>query len=230
MSITFKPGERQYHNVLYKKLRKTWYDMIQRCYNPKHPSYRFYGEKGVSVTSKWHTLDGFLETVDKVDGWDEERYTTETLHLDKDLKVKGNKVYSPETCMFVSPSDNYKPTQKERQRECEAISPNGEMYPFSNREEFCREHELNPSNVYFCLIGKYHQHKGWRFRYSDGSTPVNDTNNRGKLKIAIDPSGKQYEFMNMSEFAKEHDLDHRKISAIINGKRTHYKQWRFYLK
>ncbi|AGY47397.1 HTH homing endonuclease [Bacillus phage Grass] len=230
MAVIFKPGERQYHNNLYKKLRKTWYDMIQRCYNPNHPSYKFYGAIGVTVTSQWHSLDGFLETVDTVDGWDADRYTNETMHLDKDLKVKGNSVYSPATCMFVTPEENYRPTREARMKDCEAVSPKGKTYKFSNKEQFCREHGLNPSNVYLCLVGKYRHHKGWRFNYADGSTPQNTTNNRGKPKIAVDPEGVTYEFWNQSKFAREHGLDPRKISAVINGKRPHHKQWKFYLK
>jgi hypothetical protein len=230
MAIKFVPGERQYHNILYKKLRKTWYDMTQRCYNPNHLSYRFYGEQGVTVTSRWHTLDGFLKSVDLVEGWDQDRYIKETLHLDKDLKIPGNKIYSPETCMFVTPEENYKPTRDHKMRECKAISPQGEEYEFTNRERFCREYNLNPSNVYFCLVGEHHHHKGWRFWYVDGSTPNNTKNNRGKVKIAVDPKGNEYEFMNQSQFAKEHSLDPRKISVVVRGKRPHHKKWKFYLK
>ncbi|AGB62742.1 hypothetical protein [Bacillus phage phiAGATE] len=144
MAITFPIGERQYHNVLYKKLRKTWYDMNQRCYNPKHQSYRFYGAKGVTVCDDWRTLDGFLETVDTVDGWDEDAYIKETFHLDKDIKIEGNKIYSPQTCMFVKPEENFKPTYEVRMRECKAVSPKNEVFMFKNREEFCRQHSLNP--------------------------------------------------------------------------------------
>lgn len=231
MAIEFKKGERQYHNILYKKLRKTWYDMMQRCYNENHHSYKWYGAEGVTVCEEWQTLDGFLETVDTVEGWDEDKYKRETMHLDKDLKVPGNKVYSPETCMFVSPDENRAPTHEVHMKDCEAISPSGKKYVFRNKEAFCREHGLNPSNVYFCLIGKQSNHKGWVFRYSDGSTPeIKKGRSRMKLKIAIDPEGNEHIFRSTTQFAKEHNLSVSCITAVLRGERKHHKQWRFYEK
>lgn len=34
-------------------LYKTWNDMITRCYNKNHNTYRFYGAKGVTVCDEW---------------------------------------------------------------------------------------------------------------------------------------------------------------------------------
>lgn len=229
MAINFKKGERQYHNVLYKKLRKTWYDMIQRCYNPNHTSYRFYGAKGVYVSDEWRTLDGFLETVDLVPGWDEQRYKSETMHLDKDLRVRDNRVYSVHTCSFVSPEDNLRPVQEAKMKECKAISPQGEIIYFKNKEAFCREHGLNACNVYECLTGKNYHHKRWRFEYVDGSTPK-PSSPRGKIKIATSPEGKTYEFINTTEFASEHSLNSKHIGSVVSGNREHHKGWKFQIK
>lgn len=37
-----------------------WSNMIQRCTNPKHPSYRNYGARGISVCKSWLTFLNFL--------------------------------------------------------------------------------------------------------------------------------------------------------------------------
>jgi len=50
---------------------------------------------------------------------------------------------------------------------------------------------------------------------------------RGQLIEGIDPQGKSYIFINKSEFAREHELQSTKISAVINGKRNHHKGWVF---
>jgi hypothetical protein len=40
-----------------------WQNMIQRCYNSKHPSWKIYGERGITVCDDWiggqGKLDGF---------------------------------------------------------------------------------------------------------------------------------------------------------------------------
>lgn len=74
----------------------TWQNMLKRCYVPKHqekhPTYI-----GCSVCPEWASFQNFAE-------WYESKYPNdgECYHLDKDLKVIGNKVYSPETCLLVS--------------------------------------------------------------------------------------------------------------------------------
>ena len=74
-----------------------WKHMLERCYRPKHhlihPSYR-----GCSVVEEWHTFSNFKAWMQTQD-W-------EGKELDKDLKVFGNKVYGPDTCMFIPPLIN----------------------------------------------------------------------------------------------------------------------------
>lgn len=70
--------------------------MLRRCYDPKfienHPTYT-----GCKVHSSWHNFQVFSGWVDrnyyKIDG--------ELMDLDKDILCKGNKIYSPSTCIFV---------------------------------------------------------------------------------------------------------------------------------
>ena len=77
----------------------TWIGMLRRCYSEKsfirRPTY-----KDVTVCEEWHNFQTFVK-------WYEENYI-EGFHLDKDLLSKGNKIYSPETCCFISLEDNSK--------------------------------------------------------------------------------------------------------------------------
>ena len=70
-----------------------WAHMLARCYSAKYqenkPTY-----KGCSVSTEWHTFSSFRRWMEGQD-W-------EGKHLDKDLLFEGNKVYSPESCVFVS--------------------------------------------------------------------------------------------------------------------------------
>lgn len=71
----------------------TWTSMLCRCYSEKHheahPSY-----KGCSVCDEWLFFSNFKAWMETQD-W-------QGKHLDKDLLVNGNKIYSPETCVFIS--------------------------------------------------------------------------------------------------------------------------------
>ena len=72
---------------------RVWNSMLQRCYSPKFqerkPTY-----KGCSVSEEWLRFSNFKRWMESQD-W-------EGLQLDKDLLFSGNKVYSGETCVFVS--------------------------------------------------------------------------------------------------------------------------------
>lgn len=76
---------------------QTWKSMIERCYSDKcqerYPTY-----KNCTVSDNWLTFSVFKSWMEKQD-WEGE-------HLDKDLLFEGNKIYSPETCVFVSPMVN----------------------------------------------------------------------------------------------------------------------------
>jgi len=79
------------------KCYQTWSDMLRRCYNAvlhkKFPTY-----KDCTVCTSWLNFQNFAS-------WFDLNYI-EGCELDKDLRVAGNKVYSPSTCMFVTQAEN----------------------------------------------------------------------------------------------------------------------------
>lgn len=74
-----------------------WRNMISRCYNP---SYQKENQSyvGCSVTEPWRTFSTF-----KI--WMEAQDWVGKV-LDKDLLVLNNKVYGPDTCVFISETVN----------------------------------------------------------------------------------------------------------------------------
>lgn len=73
-----------------------WYRMMRRCYDEKvhkkQPQYT-----GCEVDRIWHDFSIFKE-------WYDENYydiENEKIELDKDILNKGNKIYSPDNCIFV---------------------------------------------------------------------------------------------------------------------------------
>lgn len=70
-----------------------WLDMIKRCYSKnslsKNPTY-----KECSVVEEWHSFMGFKM-------WFDRQFYKQGYQLDKDIKVTGNKLYGPDTCLLV---------------------------------------------------------------------------------------------------------------------------------
>ena len=87
-----------------------WNNMITRCYNEnlrhKNPTY-----KDCHVSEEWRYLSNFEEWCHQQIG-----FNIEGFELDKDILVKGNKVYAPETCCFVPKEINSMLTNSRRGR------------------------------------------------------------------------------------------------------------------
>ena len=74
-----------------------WVGMISRCYNEKKLS-RVNTYKKCFVCDEWLTFSSFKEWMKNQD--------YKGNHLDKDILLEGNKIYSPNTCAFVKRSTN----------------------------------------------------------------------------------------------------------------------------
>lgn len=104
------PYERRYYGIGYlgegkykvkengktTKCYNAWRSMLQRCYDEKfhkkRPTY-----KGCKMCDDWHNFQNFGK-------WYYDNYYEiegQKMCLDKDILLKGNKIYSPETCIFV---------------------------------------------------------------------------------------------------------------------------------
>ena len=74
-----------------------WRNMLDRCYGPAgRRQYRAYA--GCTVAPEWLVFSNFRAWM--------LRQPWEGNHLDKDLLFPGNKVYSPEFCVFVDAQTN----------------------------------------------------------------------------------------------------------------------------
>jgi hypothetical protein len=85
----------------------TWCEMLKRAYCPKykalHPTY-----EGVTVCEDWLRFSNFKAWMEQQD-WQGKQ-------LDKDLLVEGNKIYSPEFCVFIKGGVNKFMTQRDLHR------------------------------------------------------------------------------------------------------------------
>ena len=90
-------GEGKFSRTYDKKIYNTWYSMIDRCYNPYVLNYKNPTYQNCIVDKRFHCLQDFGK-------WYEENYYTipgKIMCLDKDILIKGNRRYGPDTCIFV---------------------------------------------------------------------------------------------------------------------------------
>lgn len=97
-----------------------WSRMIKRCYytDRKQPRNSY---EDCSVCNEWLVLSSFKE-------WFDKEYI-EGFELDKDILLKGNRIYSPQTCCFVPRELNLLFTKRQS---CRGELPIG--VTFSNRK------------------------------------------------------------------------------------------------
>lgn len=86
----YKTCQQRKHTKPYR----AWKDMLRRCYGngADMPTYH-----SCEVCEEWHNFQNFAK-------WHEDNYYEiegEEMHLDKDWLKKGNKMYSPDTCVFA---------------------------------------------------------------------------------------------------------------------------------
>lgn len=93
------------------RVYKTWNHMLERCYSEKYRENRS-TYKDCKASKKFHNFQNFGE-------WDDENYYQiegEKMCLDKDILYKGNKIYSPETCIYVPQTINNLFTKRQNYR------------------------------------------------------------------------------------------------------------------
>ena len=105
-----------------------WKSMLERCPSENYPWY-----KDCSVCNEWLYFSNFKRWFDDPLNGYKEGYC-----LDKDILVKGNKIYSPDTCCFVPRSINAIFVKRKADR--------GEL-PIGVQKK--------PSGRYACIMDKY---------------------------------------------------------------------------
>lgn len=96
-TVGYIDGKQKQKQVWFCPFYKVWAGMLGRCFSEtvkaKHPTY-----KDVTCCEEWLLFSNFKRWMGQQDWGGKE--------LDKDIIFPGNKVYSPQTCVFVSQSTN----------------------------------------------------------------------------------------------------------------------------
>lgn len=149
-------GVGKYRNTINYKTTpeyKCWIGIIYRCYYEKHCNYHRYGGRGVTVCREWLNFQNFAEWYHKSKPEEEGVW-----EVDKDIKIDGNLIYSPDTCAFVSKCDN---SEKANAKTFKMRSPKGDVVEFYNMAKFCKDNNLIKSNLHRVYSGGRKSHRGW---------------------------------------------------------------------
>jgi len=142
--------------------------MLFKKLSYKNPAY-----KNVTVCDRWHCFQNFCEDVLLLQGYNKWKEGI-GYELDKDtLCEKMNiipKIYSPETCIFISRKDNLSESTSRSNLTglvYIGISPDGKEYEFTSQNDFALEHNLNRGTVSACINKRRNHHKGWTFKVKE---------------------------------------------------------------
>ena len=135
-----------------RKSYDTWRHMMYRCYDEMssetHPTY-----DGCTVCDEWHNFTLFNQ-------WYSDNYI-DGHHLDKDVRVDGNKVYSPSTCKFITIAENQ---MHSHAKVYEVTTPCGTVEIVSPLSAYCKDNGLSQPNMNKVANGERKHHKGYKVK------------------------------------------------------------------
>ena len=107
------------HGMTGTRIHETWNHMIQRCRNEKHPYFKDYGGRGITVCDEWLGTEGFI----RFNEWAMTNGYQDNLTLDR---IENDKGYSPNNCRWVDQL-----TQNNNKRSNKRYEYNGESHTIS---------------------------------------------------------------------------------------------------
>ena len=155
-----------------------WYSMLQRCHNSKihkqKPTY-----SGCAISDNFKSLTYFLDWAKQQVGHNSRDGEGRKFNLDKDILVKGNKIYSEDTCCFVPAEINGLFVSSRATR---GANPNGVYYD-KVRENYQAYVRVNGKK---CALGRYTTSEEAFYAYKKAKEAhIKDVANKWKEQIDI---------------------------------------------
>lgn len=97
----FKNGARRSSDPGLRRLYAAWHGMKQRCRNPNHKDFKYYGARGIDVCERWESFENFMSDMGT-------RPEGKTLD-----RIRVNENYSPDNCRWATHVE-----QRANQRRC----------------------------------------------------------------------------------------------------------------
>jgi len=114
-------NQTEYFYKIIDLLNERWKGMMSRCYNPNNIKYDDYGGSGVAVCERWQDFDNYITDMSYIPQYTKFYYDPANYQLDKDFLQlhipKNQRIYSLQTCIFLSMADNANLSIKEKHNE-----------------------------------------------------------------------------------------------------------------
>lgn len=153
-----------------KEIYRNYHSLLRRIYDPKSAAYNRYGKLGVKICDRWHRYDYFLDDLDRIPNFNKEKYSNGELQLDKDIlqqNIPNNKkIYSLETCTFITPSENLKDASNRKGiKEIKVTNINDNIsFIFKGKiKDLANKLNVDLGCLNKCLRGIYSSTKGYSF-------------------------------------------------------------------
>ena len=155
-----------------------WYSMLQRCHNSKihkqKPTY-----SGCAISDNFKSLTYFLDWAKQQVGHNSRDGEGRKFHLDKDILIKGNKVYSEDTCCFIPVEINVLFGSSRATRGANPV----EVYYDKVRENYQAYVRVNGKK---CALGRYTTSEEAFYAYKKAKEAhIKDVANKWKEQIDI---------------------------------------------
>lgn len=143
-----------------------WKSMLNRCYNEvtrnNYPTYQ-----GCTVCEEWYNFQNFADWFYK-NHPSKNSKNGKSYELDKDIKINGNKIYGPDTCLLIDHEDNVRTASCKKYK---IIDPEGKTVEIVGMRKFSIERGLDPSSMTKVSKGILKYHKGWTtpIKLNDGT-------------------------------------------------------------
>lgn len=88
------------HRHSYTKTYSCWKQMLQRCSNPRNPSFPNYGGRGITVCERWQLFSGFLADMGEAPA-------------DRSIERRDNSGgYRPDNCFWATRTQQQRNTRR----------------------------------------------------------------------------------------------------------------------
>jgi hypothetical protein len=162
-------GQPKWHEIVWHM----WYDMHSRVKDPSSKNYKNY--KDCKIDSRFDKLSGYVNCILSQDTFTLFESTCENIRweMDKDMKVKDNRIYAPEYMTLCTHDENlkekhnrYKGIKLNRPKSCKPVIGIGELILLFSSRNDVRNKDFDPSAVGKCCNGKYdHKHKKYKWYF-----------------------------------------------------------------